>query len=117
MQRRRREQSFVRPGTTFGVIAEWMTMAACIGQGDLFLRSPHVDSAGFLTPAGHAAKEICAGCPVKAECREHARRHREPAGMWGGETCNERGYQFSGGLAPTHLRKIRDEQTDPRRLR
>lgn len=38
-----------------------------------------------------AAKAVCAGCPVLLECRGWARRHRLPAGVWGGETAYERG--------------------------
>ena len=32
-----------------------------------------------------AAKEVCLGCPVLVQCREHALRVREPYGVWGGE--------------------------------
>jgi WhiB family redox-sensing transcriptional regulator len=37
-----------------------------------------------------AAKAICAGCPVKAECADYAIRAREPYGVWGGLTEEER---------------------------
>jgi WhiB family redox-sensing transcriptional regulator len=34
------------------------------------------------------ARKICDGCPVKAECLEHALEHRIEHGVWGG--CSER---------------------------
>ena len=34
------------------------------------------------------ARQICATCPVKAECLEHALVHRIDHGVWGG--CSER---------------------------
>ncbi len=34
------------------------------------------------------ARKICADCPVKAECLEHALEHRIEHGVWGG--CSER---------------------------
>lgn len=37
-----------------------------------------------------AAKQVCAGCPVLTECREHALLQPEPYGVWGGLTAAER---------------------------
>ena len=34
------------------------------------------------------ARKICAECPVKSECLEHALEHRIEHGVWGG--CSER---------------------------
>jgi WhiB family redox-sensing transcriptional regulator len=34
------------------------------------------------------ARKICASCPVKTECLEHALEHRIEHGVWGG--CSER---------------------------
>lgn len=36
------------------------------------------------------AKAICATCPVLEECRNHALSAREPYGIWGGMTEEER---------------------------
>jgi WhiB family redox-sensing transcriptional regulator len=37
------------------------------------------------------AKQICAGCPVRGDCLEHALASRELAfGIWGGLTAAER---------------------------
>jgi WhiB family redox-sensing transcriptional regulator len=37
-----------------------------------------------------AAKRICQACPALAACREHALRVREPYGVWGGLSEDER---------------------------
>ena len=36
------------------------------------------------------AKQVCATCPVLQQCREHALAAREPYGVWGGMTEDER---------------------------
>jgi len=42
------------------------------------------------------AKAVCAGCPVMQSCREHALRVREPYGVWGAMTANEREAAYAG---------------------
>ncbi|WP_424556268.1 WhiB family transcriptional regulator [Streptacidiphilus pinicola] len=37
-----------------------------------------------------AAKRVCAGCPVLDECRTYALEAREPYGVWGGMSEDER---------------------------
>lgn len=37
-----------------------------------------------------AAKAVCAGCSVRIECADYAIRAREPYGVWGGLTEEER---------------------------
>lgn len=37
-----------------------------------------------------AAKALCSRCPVIERCLEHALKVREPYGVWGGLTTNER---------------------------
>lgn len=36
------------------------------------------------------AKAVCAACPVRAECLDHALTRSEPHGVWGGLTVRER---------------------------
>ncbi|MER6304271.1 WhiB family transcriptional regulator [Kitasatospora sp. NPDC001539] len=65
-----------------------------------------VDSRVFLGPAhevgaaarerAEAAKAVCAGCRVRVECRRHALAAREPHGVWGGLTEEERRALFTG---------------------
>jgi WhiB family transcriptional regulator, redox-sensing transcriptional regulator len=47
----------------------------------------------FFTPRGKAerrAKQVCANCPVTAECLAYALETRVEFGVWGGTTGNER---------------------------
>lgn len=37
-----------------------------------------------------AAKKVCLACPVLRQCREHALTVREPYGVWGGMSEDER---------------------------
>ena len=71
-------------------IYEWQLHAACRGM----------DSDTFFHPPGernHArsdriakAKAICRQCPAISECRQHALSVREPYGIWGGLSEEER---------------------------
>lgn len=68
----------------------WQLDAACRG----------LDVEIFFHPAGERkrqkqrridqAKEICYDCPALEECRRHALRTREPYGIWGGLSEEER---------------------------
>lgn len=69
---------------------EWQYDGAC----------REVDTAQFFHPEGErgssrrgrveAAKAICEQCPVIQQCREHALAVREPYGVWGGLSEDER---------------------------
>ena len=69
---------------------DWQLRGACRGM----------DSAVFFHPKGERgparsgrearAKQICAGCPVLAQCRAHALAVHEPYGVWGGLSEAER---------------------------
>jgi WhiB family redox-sensing transcriptional regulator len=63
----------------------WRKRAACRGlDAEIFF--PAIDD-----EAGAAeAKAICAACPVRQPCLEHALAAREREGIWGGMTERER---------------------------
>lgn len=73
---------------------EWMARGACVGQPiELFfpLRGERTEP----------AKEICARCPVRAECLEYALGVTDPTGLlgiWGG-TSQRRRRQLRTGAA------------------
>ncbi|MFJ8043326.1 WhiB family transcriptional regulator [Kitasatospora sp. NPDC096147] len=58
------------------------------------------DTAEFFHPSGERgkarderaeqAKLVCQGCPVRRECLRHALQVREPYGVWGGLSEDER---------------------------
>ena len=61
----------------------WMEAAACRG----------LDPDLFFPEQGHStleAMEVCAGCPVAEECRDHAIATGEKQGIWGGTTGRQR---------------------------
>jgi WhiB family redox-sensing transcriptional regulator len=61
----------------------WMKRAQCRGE----------DPALFFPVLGAStvrAKAICAGCPVRSECLEHATREADTAGIWAGTSPRER---------------------------
>jgi WhiB family redox-sensing transcriptional regulator len=61
----------------------WRQYARCLGADpDLFY--PPSDE------AAEPAKAICAMCPVREPCLEHAIIAREKEGVWGGLTDRER---------------------------
>jgi len=80
--------------TSFPGIAElfnrpaWMTRGLCRWEDrTLFYPPAH----GNQHTRTEAAKAICARCPVRRECLDHATATNEPYGIWGGQTPNERG--------------------------
>lgn len=64
-------------------LPDWAQHAACIdAPSDMFFPPPGV------IPV--QAMQICAGCPVRTECLNHALDNNERHGVWGGMTTRER---------------------------
>ena len=74
-------------GTSLPLIADpdsttgWMALGLC----RMYAPSTFFPSDGVGVDK---ARKICASCPVKNECLEHALGHRIEHGVWGG--CSER---------------------------
>lgn len=49
-----------------------------------------VSAAGPAVAQVAAAKAVCRGCPVRAECLDYAMRTVQDHGIWGGSTEEER---------------------------
>jgi WhiB family transcriptional regulator, redox-sensing transcriptional regulator len=65
------------------VTGSWRQLAACKGvDPEVFHPSEEEDPA--------PAKAVCAECPVREACLEHALAVREKHGVWGGLTERER---------------------------
>ena len=62
----------------------WQAYAACAGRGDLMY--PHDKQEGDI----EAAKQICSGCKVRAQCLDSALRSGDFLGVQGGMTGEER---------------------------
>jgi WhiB family redox-sensing transcriptional regulator len=69
---------------------EWQLHAVCRGMDSSVFFSPDTERGPRRRRREAAAKAICAGCPVIANCRAHALQVHEPYGIWGGLTENER---------------------------
>ncbi|HEX6472817.1 MAG TPA: WhiB family transcriptional regulator [Streptosporangiaceae bacterium] len=66
----------------------WSERAACHdAPPDLFFP---VSDAGAAQEQIDEAKQICAGCQVRADCLHHALHGAETSGIWGGTTERER---------------------------
>lgn len=63
----------------------WRTQAACRGL-DPTVFYPTSEFEEEAEPA----KAVCAVCPVRTDCLEHALSVREKDGIWGGATEKER---------------------------
>ncbi len=84
-------------------IWDWQLQGACRGADpDLFFH-PEGERGPRKYARDAAAKAICATCPVLVQCREHALRVREPYGVWGGLTEDEREAIVAGEKAAPAL--------------
>jgi len=70
-------------GSDLVVLNVWRELGACRGlDPEVFF--PETDE------EADEAKAICAECPVRVACLEHALARREKVGVWGGTTERER---------------------------
>lgn len=69
---------------------DWQLFAACRGEDPNLFFHPEGERGSVREQREHAAKLICASCPVRRECAEHALAVREPYGVWGGMSEEER---------------------------
>lgn len=84
---------------------DWQDQAACRGADDTLFYHPEGERGGPRLRRELRAKAICRECPVLMQCREQARREREPYGVWGGETEDERAAALGMTLARLHSRR------------
>ncbi|CCH78654.1 Transcription factor WhiB [Nostocoides japonicum T1-X7] len=69
---------------------DWQLMGACRGVSPEVFFHPEGERGSARRSRDSAAKQVCLGCPVLRQCREHALAIREPYGVWGGLTEDER---------------------------
>lgn len=75
---------------------EWQVHGACRTE-DPELFFPRSGSA----MAAFSAKEVCARCPVRPQCKQWAMETRQEWGVWGGLSEEERRDQFGWGSSRT----------------
>ncbi|MFG2823971.1 WhiB family transcriptional regulator [Kitasatospora sp. NPDC048365] len=69
---------------------DWQLRAACRSEDAQLFFHPSGERGQAHDDREAAAKRICATCPVRTRCLEHALTVREPYGVWGGLTEDER---------------------------
>jgi len=80
---------------------DWQLEAACRGMDSEVFFHPDGQRGAARAERERRAKEICASCPVMQQCREHSLKVREPYGVWGGLTEDEREAVLRGRRAKT----------------
>ncbi|MGO1561611.1 Sporulation regulatory protein WhiD [Actinomycetales bacterium JB111] len=68
----------------------WQAHGACRGKDPEMFFHPEGERGRSRRLRVEIAKAVCATCPVIAACREHALSVREPYGVWGGMSEEER---------------------------
>jgi len=69
---------------------EWQYRGSCLGMDSSVFFHPEGERGGSRRRRNERAKAICQDCPVLEECRDHALSTREPYGVWGGMSEEER---------------------------
>lgn len=69
---------------------EWQTQGECQYADDKLFYHPEGEAGKDKRERDELAKAVCAECPVRTLCRDYARAAREPYGVWGMETEDER---------------------------
>lgn len=69
---------------------DWLTRAACRGTDTAIFYHPENERGPSRTRRELRAKAMCAACPVIESCLRWALAAREPYGVWGGLSAEER---------------------------
>jgi WhiB family transcriptional regulator, redox-sensing transcriptional regulator len=69
---------------------DWQLRGSCQGLNSSVFFHPDGERGSARSRRADRAKAICRRCPVLEECRRHALAVREPYGVWGGLTEEER---------------------------
>ena len=69
---------------------EWQSLARCRGQDIALFFGLDGERGVSATARDEEAAGVCEGCPVLAQCREHALGKPEVYGTWGGMSEAER---------------------------
>lgn len=69
---------------------DWQLHGSCRGEDPSMFFHPEGERGPARAAREQAAKAVCATCPVIAECAAHALAAREPYGVWGGMSEEDR---------------------------
>lgn len=88
---------------------DWQLRGLCRGKDSSLFFHPEGERGAARAAREQSAKEICLNCPVQKQCCEHALRVREPYGVWGGMTEEERELHYQRYKALTRARAAREK--------
>ena len=77
-------------------IWDWQLEGACRGEDPSIFFHPEGERGPARAAREAAAKAVCANCPVVNECASHALAVREPYGVWGGLSEDDREAIYAG---------------------
>src|SRR5436305_10164243 len=75
---------------------DWQLQGSCQGLNSNVFFHPDGERGSARSRRADRAKAICKRCPVLEQCRRHALSAREPYGVWGGLTEEERRELWTG---------------------
>ena len=76
---------------------DWQLDGSCRGTDSALFFHPDGERGPARAARDEAAKAVCATCPVLALCAAHALRVREPYGVWGGLSEDDREALYDDG--------------------
>ena len=76
--------------TPVAEVWDWQLHGACRGENTSLFFHPDGERGPARARRQTAAKAVCARCPVLEACLKHALSVREPYGVWGGMSEEER---------------------------
>lgn len=88
---------------------DWQLRGLCRGKDSSLFFHPEGERGAARAAREQSAKEICLNCPVQKQCCEHALRVREPYGVWGGMTEEERELHYQRQKALMRARAVREK--------
>jgi len=88
---------------------DWQLRGLCRGKDSSLFFHPEGERGAARSSRETAAKEICMNCPVQNLCADHALRVREPYGVWGGMTEEEREEHHARQKALARARVAREK--------
>jgi WhiB family redox-sensing transcriptional regulator len=68
----------------------WQELGRCRTVDPLLFFHPQNERGSSRTRRDQSAKRVCASCTVRLECADYAIRAREPYGVWGGLSEDDR---------------------------
>lgn len=69
---------------------DWQLLGSCRSVSPEVFFHPEGERGTARRMRASRAKQVCRDCPVLTDCRRHALAVREPYGVWGGMTEEER---------------------------